>query len=62
MPPLGWAALGGGGGQDCGEDVEVDFGAKRAGEEVTVRLRLLEEATVLFVQVQGRGEKGIESE
>ncbi len=51
VPPLGWASLGGGGGQDGGEEEELEFGAKGAGDAASVRSRLLEEATVLFVQV-----------
>ncbi len=50
VPPLGWAALGGDG---ClnDNDVELEFVAEGTVEEAAVRLRLLEEATVIFVQV-----------
>ena len=51
VPPLGWAALGGDGCLDDNEDVELEFVAEGTVDEAAVRLRLLEEATVIFVQV-----------
>ncbi len=51
VPPLGWAALGGDGVQNDIEEVELEFGDKSTGDEAEVRLRLLGEGTVIFIQV-----------
>jgi hypothetical protein len=51
VPPLGWAALGGDGGQDDSEELEMHFCTETSGDEAAVRLRLLDEGTVIFVQV-----------
>ncbi len=52
VPPLGWASLGNDGSQ-VGEvdELELGLGNQGTGNEAGVRSRLLEEATVLFVQV-----------
>jgi hypothetical protein len=51
VPPLGWTTLGCHGGQDDLEELEVEFCTQSTAEEAAVRLLLLDEATVIFVQV-----------